>query len=181
LEDAVIFLETSLSGAYIVEIEKHFDQRGFFARGWCQQEFETQGLDSQIVQSNISFSKEMGTIRGMHYQHAPYQESKLIRCTRGSIFDVIIDLRSDSPTLGQWFGVELNEKNYRMLNVPKDFAHGFQTLTDNTEVTYLVSQIYMPGAEVGLRFDDQAVGIEWPLPVSVISDKDKNWPDYEFL
>lgn len=174
----MIFTETQLKGAYIVEIEKLKDNRGFFARGWCRKEFEDHGLTARVVQANISSNKKKGTLRGMHYQVAPYEETKLVRCTRGAIYDVIIDLRPDSPTFKQWIGVELTEKNYKMLYVPENFGHGFQTLKDNTEVTYQVSQFYAPGSENGIRWNDSAFGIEWPLDAQVISDKDKGWPDF---
>jgi dTDP-4-dehydrorhamnose 3,5-epimerase len=174
----VKFTETKLKGAFVVEIEKLSDARGFFARSWCRKEFEAHGLTSGIVQANVSYNHKKGTLRGMHYQIAPYQESKLIRCTRGAIYDVIIDLRSDAPTYKQWTGVELTADNYTMLFVPEDFAHGFQTLTDETEITYQVSQFYTPGSEKGIRFDDPAFDIEWPLEVTKISDKDRTWTDF---
>jgi dTDP-4-dehydrorhamnose 3,5-epimerase len=172
------FTEVHLKGAYIVELEKLSDERGFFARSWCKKEFERHGLKPYVVQANVSFNKKKGTLRGMHYQTSPHEETKLVRCTRGAIYDVIIDLRPDSPTYKQWLGVELTANNYKMLYVPENFAHGFQTLQDNTEVTYQVSQFYAPGAEKGIRWEDRAFGIEWPLEVQVISDKDKSWPDY---
>lgn len=172
------FTEVHLKGAYIVELEKLSDERGFFARSWCQNEFERHGLKPIVVQANVSFNKKKGTLRGMHYQISPYEETKLVRCTRGAIYDVIIDLRPDSHTYKQWAGVELTADNYKMLYVPENFAHGFQTLQDNTEVTYQVSQFYAPGSEKGIRWEDRAFGIEWPLEVQVISDKDKSWPDY---
>lgn len=172
------FIETKLKGAFIVEIEKLTDDRGFFARSWCRKEFETQDLTSRIVQTNVSFSRKKGTLRGMHYQIAPHQESKLIRCTRGAIYDVIIDLRPESPTYKQWTGLELTADNYTLFFIPEDFAHGFITLVDNTEVTYQVSQFYTPGSEKGIRFNDPAFNIQWPLDVSVISDKDRTWPDF---
>lgn len=174
----MIFTETSLKDAYIVDIQKIEDQRGFFARGWCQNEFEAQGLVPRIAQVNISYSQHKGTLRGMHYQKAPYSESKLVRCIKGAFYDVIVDLRPDSPTFKQWLGVELTADNYRMLYVPEGFAHGFQTLVDHTEAFYMVSQFYTPQAESGLRYNDPAFAIQWPLEVEVISDKDKNWPDY---
>jgi len=174
----MIFKETKLKDAYVIEIEKLEDRRGFFARAWCQREFEAHGLVSRVVQANISYNRKKGTLRGLHYQVAPYAETKLVRCTRGAIYDVIVDLRPDSPTYMQWLGVELTAENYKMLYVPEGFAHGFQTLTDETEVTYQVSQFYTPGAEGGVRYNDPAFGIEWPLTVQVISDKDQNWPDY---
>ena len=174
----MIFTETMLQGAYIIDIEKRQDQRGFFARTWCLTEFEAHGLATRAVQANISYSRRQGTVRGMHYQASPYAETKLVRCTHGAIYDVIIDLRSDSPTFKQWLGIELTGTNYRMLYVPEGFAHGFQTLVDDVEVNYQVSQFYAPEAELGLRYDDPAFGIEWPLKVQVISDKDRSWPDY---
>lgn len=174
----MIFTETKLKGAYIIEIEKLKDDRGFFARSWCQEEFEGQGLTSSVVQANVSFNNLKGTLRGMHYQISPYEETKLVRCTRGAIYDVIIDLRSDSSTYKKWFGLELSADNYKMLFVPEKFGHGFQALADNTEVSYQVSQFYTPGAEKGIRWDDPAFGIEWPFPVTVISQKDRNWPSF---
>jgi dTDP-4-dehydrorhamnose 3,5-epimerase len=172
------FTETKLKGAFVIEIEKLNDDRGFFARSWCQKEFEAHGLKADLVQANVSFNRKKGTLRGMHYQVAPYQECKLIRCTRGAIFDVIIDLRLDSPTYKQWIGVELTADNYTMFFVPEDFAHGFQTLTDETEITYQVSQFYTPGSEKGIRFDDPTFDIQWPLEVTSMSDKDRTWPDF---
>lgn len=173
------FLETRLPGAYVIELEKHEDDRGFFARTWCRREFEAQGLNVDVVQANVSLSHRKGTLRGMHYQADPHGETKLLRCTKGALHDVIIDVRPDSPTHGQWLAVELTADNYRMLYVPEGFAHGFQTLTDDVEVTYQVTQFYTPGAERGVRYDDPAFGIDWPLPVTEITDKDRSWPDYE--
>ena len=172
------FTETKLKGAFIVEIEKLTDDRGFFARAWCRKEFEAHGLTSAVVQANVSFNRKRGTLRGMHYQIAPFQESKLIRCTRGAIYDVIIDLRPESPTYKKWIGVELTADNYTLFFVPEDFSHGFITLMDDTEITYQVSQFYTPGSEKGIRFNDPTFNIQWPLEVSVISDKDSNWPDF---
>jgi dTDP-4-dehydrorhamnose 3,5-epimerase len=174
----MIFTETKLPGAYIIDIQKLEDTRGFVARAWCQKEFAAHGLSPCLVQANISWNKRQGTLRGMHYQVAPYAEAKLVRCTRGAIYDVIIDVRPNSPTYKQWIGVELRADNYKLLYVPEYFAHGFQTLEDNTEVTYQVSQFYAPGSERGTRYNDPAFGIEWPIAVHVISDKDKSWPDY---
>ncbi len=174
----MIFTETRLKDVYIIELEKREDQRGFFARAWCQREFEEHGLVAQVVQTNVSYNIYKGTLRGMHYQIAPHSETKLVRCTQGAIYDVVIDLRPGSPTFKQWFGVELTSQNYRMLYVPEGFAHGFQTLEDHAEVTYQVSQFYTPGAERGVRYNDPAFGIEWPLEIKSISDKDKNWPNY---
>ena len=173
----MIFIETALSGAYILDIEPFIDARGFFARTWCQKEFGAYGLVSHLVQTNISFNNTKGTLRGMHYQIAPYEETKLVRCTKGAIYDVIIVLRQDSPTYMQWIGVELTAQNHKTLYVPENFAYGFQTLEDDTEVTYQVSQFYAPQAERGARYDDPAFGIMWPLEVVVIS-KDKSWSDY---
>jgi dTDP-4-dehydrorhamnose 3,5-epimerase len=174
----VIFHETELKGAYVIEIEKLKDHRGFFARSWCQNEFEAHNLVSRVKQSNVSYNKTKGTLRGMHYQISPYEETKLVRCTRGAIYDVIIDLRPASPTYSQWIGVELTAENYKMLYVPENFGHGFQTLEDDTEVTYQVTQFYTPGSERGIRWNDPAFSINWPIEVQVISDKDKSWPDY---
>ncbi len=174
----MIFKETNLKGAFIIEIEKKVDNRGFFARTWCRKEFEAYDLNLQLFQANVSFSKRKGTLRGMHYQVAPYEESKLVRCTSGAIFDVIIDLRPDSPTYRQWLGMELTSENYKMLFVPKNFAHGFQTLKDNTEVIYQVSQFYSPESERGIRYNDPTFGIKWPIDAQVVSDKDKNCSNY---
>ena len=172
------FIETDLKGAYIIDIDEISDARGFFARAWCQREYENYGITSKIVQSNIAFNHKKGTLRGLHYQVAPHEETKLVRCTKGSIFDVMVDLRVESCTYGKWFGVELNEVNHRMLLVPEGFAHGYQTLQDNTEVFYQVSEFFNPDAELGVRYDDAKFGISWPLEVSVISEKDANWPFY---
>ena len=174
----MIFTETELKGAFIIELKKLEDNRGFFARSWCQNEFEAHGLNTRIVQANVSYNKKKGTLRGMHYQKAPHEETKLVRCTRGAIYDVIIDLRPTSPTRGQWIGVELTEGNYKMLYVPENFAHGFETLEDESEVIYQVSQFYTPGAENGIRWDDLAFNIAWPIEVQVTSEKDKSWSNY---
>jgi dTDP-4-dehydrorhamnose 3,5-epimerase len=174
----VKFHDTGLQGACIIELEKLEDERGFFARTWCQKEFEDHGLVARVVQANTSFNIRAGTLRGMHYQAAPYQETKVVRCTSGALYDVIVDLRTESPTYNRWIAVELTAGNGRMLYVPADFAHGFITLEDNTEVNYLVSEAYTPGAESGLRWNDPAFGIEWPRPVEVISEKDAGWPDF---
>jgi dTDP-4-dehydrorhamnose 3,5-epimerase len=174
----MIFTATKLKGAYVVELEKKSDNRGFFARAWCQKEFESHGLVSQFVQSNVSWNEKKGTLRGMHRQAPPYGEAKLIRCTRGAIYDVILDVRRDSETFGQWVGVELTEENHRSLFVPAGFAVGFQTLEDNSEILYFMSEFYAPGAEEGIRYNDPAFAIAWPGAVTVISEKDKTWPDY---
>jgi dTDP-4-dehydrorhamnose 3,5-epimerase len=177
----MIFHKTELKGAFVIDLEKIEDERGFFARAWCMKEFEAQGLTARTVQCNISFNKTRGTTRGMHYQVAPYEEAKLVRCMAGSIYDVIIDLRSRSETYRRWFGVELTAANRKMLFVPEGFAHGFQTLEDNTEVFYHVSEFYTPKAERGLRWNEPAFGIEWPMIEGLtISDKDRNWPNYSF-
>jgi dTDP-4-dehydrorhamnose 3,5-epimerase len=175
----MIFTETKLDGAFLIDIEERTDERGFFARSWCQKEFERHGLVPRVVQANISFNHKKGTVRGMHYQASPYEETKLVRCTRGAIYDVIVDLRKGSPTYCQWISAELTADNRRMLFVPEGYAHGFQTLTDATEVCYQVSQFYTPGAERGARFNDPAFGIRWPLDVTVISEKDANWADFQ--
>jgi dTDP-4-dehydrorhamnose 3,5-epimerase len=173
------FYTTKLKDACIIELDELRDERGFFARAWCSKEFEVQGLNPRIVQANLSYNKQKGTLRGMHYQVTPFAETKLIRCTRGALYDVIVDLRPGSETYRDWIGVELSADNHRMLYVPEGFAHGFQTLEDGTEAFYQVSEFYTPGAEQGLRYDDPVFGIEWPLPVSVISEKDAAWPDYK--
>ncbi len=174
----MIFVPTKLRDAYVVGIQQIRDARGFFARSWCRRELEAQGMNSCVVQANIGFSRRRGTIRGMHYQVSRGEEAKLVRCTRGAIYDVIIDLRSGSPTYKEWFGVELTATNYQMVYVPEGFAHGYQTLSDDTEICYQTSQFYAPECARGVRYDDPAFGITWPLPVAVISDADRNWPPY---
>ena len=175
----MIFRETSLKDAFIIEPERIEDERGFFARAWCKKEFEAHGLNPSLVQINLSFSKKRSTLRGMHYQGVPHQEAKLFRCIRGAIYDVIIDLRPASPTYLKWIGVELTPDNRKMLYVPEGFAHGYQTLVDNTEVLYPVSQFYSPESERGVRWNDPTFGIEWPDRDNVvISQKDKSWPGY---
>lgn len=175
----MIFTETKLQGAFIIEPERLEDERGFFARTWCQQEFELHELNSKLVQCNISFNKKKGTLRGMHYQVAPYEEVKLVRCTRGAIYDVIIDLRSDSPTFRQWVAVELTVDNRWMLYIPERFAHGFQTLKDNTEVFYQMSESYYPECARGLRWDDPAFEIEWLIKPLAISFKDQSYKPFK--
>jgi dTDP-4-dehydrorhamnose 3,5-epimerase len=174
----MIFKETPLQGAYVIDLEKREDGRGFFSRVWCGNEFEAHGLVSRVVQGNTSFNKVKGTLRGMHYQIAPHIETKAIRCIEGAIYDVIIDLRPDSPTYKKWFGVELTAENRTMLYVPGNFAHGFITLQDNSEVFYLVSEYYAPACERGVRYDDPTFAIAWPAQIEVISEKDRTWPDY---
>jgi dTDP-4-dehydrorhamnose 3,5-epimerase len=175
----MIFRETELNGAFLIEPERLEDNRGFFARAWCRKEFMAHGLTGALVQSNISFNKRTGTLRGMHFQTAPYEEAKLVRCTMGAVYDVIIDLRPDSSTFLRWIAAELTAENHKMLYVPENFAHGYQTLADNTEVFYQVSQFYSPGSEQGLRYNDPTFGIKWPMDVQVISHKDRSWPDYK--
>jgi dTDP-4-dehydrorhamnose 3,5-epimerase len=172
----MIFTETKLKGAFIIELEERKDVRGGFARTFCAREFEAHGLTANIAQANLSYNHKAGTLRGMHYQVPPAAETKLVRCTRGRIYDVIVDLRPASATYLQHFGIELSEDNRRALYVPELFAHGYQTLTDGAEAVYQVSEFYTPGHERGLRYSDPALAIRWPLPVTVISDKDANWP-----
>lgn len=175
----MIFRETPLKGAYLIELEPRSDARGFFARSFCAREFEEHGLKPAVAQCNLSYNHKAGTLRGMHYQLPPAAETKLVRCTRGAIYDVIIDLRPDSATYLQHFGAELSEENRKALYVPEMFAHGYQALSDGAEVSYQVSAFYTPGMERGLRYDDPAFGLQWPLPVSVISDKDAAWAPFE--
>ncbi len=172
------FCETPLKGAYIVEIEPRADDRGFFARSFCRQEFEAQGLNPAVAQCNISFNPKAGTLRGMHYQAEPFREVKLVRCTIGAIYDAVIDLRSGSATFRRWFGVELTADNRRALYVPEGLAHGYLTLTGNTEVFYQVSELYSPEHERGIRWNDPAFGIKWPRDPIVISPKDASHPDF---
>lgn len=174
----MLFNETGLKGACLISLEPIRDQRGFFARSWCQREFEAHGLVSRFVQANVSFNKSRGTMRGMHYQSEPHAEVKLVRCTRGAIYDVIIDLREESDTFGRWLGFDLTADNYQIVYVPKGFAHGFQTLDDSSEVTYQVSEFYNPSSEGGIRYNDPSFAIRWPEEVRVISQKDLSWPDY---
>jgi dTDP-4-dehydrorhamnose 3,5-epimerase len=170
------FTPTSLRDAVLIDLEKRADPRGWFARTFCEAEFAAQGLATRFVQANASANPMAGTLRGMHFQHAPHAEVKVVRCTRGAIFDAIIDLRPGSPTFRRWEGFELTAENGRMLYVPEGFAHGYLTLEDASEVAYLVSHPYTPGAEGGLRYDDPAFGVAWPRAVAAISDKDAAWP-----
>ncbi len=169
------FVETPLAGAYIIELEPFQDERGFFARLFCQRELAKIGFDKQIVQINHSLSRKKGTIRGMHFQHPPASEIKIIRCIDGAVFDVMVDLRTGSPTFLKWYGLELTKNEMRMVYIPEGFAHGFQALTDNAELIYFVSAFYSPKREGGLRFDDPAVAIQWPLPTGDVSAKDRNF------
>jgi dTDP-4-dehydrorhamnose 3,5-epimerase len=160
----------------VVDLERHEDDRGFFARTFCAREFSNHGLQPVVAQANLSHNDHRGTVRGMHYQAAPAREAKLVRCTAGAIYDVIVDIRPSSPTYGEHFGVELSAENGRGLYIPEQFAHGFQTLADDTDVTYLMSEFFAPEHQRGLRYDDPGFGIDWPLPVSSISEKDRSWP-----
>ena len=173
------FTETKFKGAFVIDIERREDQRGFFARAWCQKEFEAHGLVNRFVQANIGFSYKKGTLRGMHFQMNPYQEAKLVRCTMGRILDVIIDLRPESKTYRQWIGVELTADNRKMLYIPEGCAHGYQTMVDNTEVLYDTSQFYAPQHSAGVLFNDPVFGIEWPFAVEIISDADRSWPAHQ--
>jgi len=174
----LIFTETKLPGAYVIEVEKREDQRGFFGRTFCREEFEAHGLNSQVVQCNTSFNKRKGTLRGMHFQAVPFAEAKLVRCTSGSIYDVIIDLRPASTTFKQHFAVELSAANQRMLYIPENMAHGFQTLEDDTEVFYQMSQMFSAEHARGVRWNDPAFGIEWPADERIITERDRNYPDF---
>lgn len=167
------FTETKLKGAYVIDIKPMVDERGFFSRSYCSDEFKEFNLNTNAVQNNISFNIKKGTLRGMHMQKAPFEETKLVRCTRGSIYDVIVDMREDSETFKQWIGVELTADNYKMLYVPEGFAHGFITLEDNTDVTYQVTAFYTPGFEQCFRWDDPSFNIKWPIEPVVISAKDQ--------
>jgi dTDP-4-dehydrorhamnose 3,5-epimerase len=170
------FTEAGIAGVWFVDLEPIEDDRGFFARTFCADEFVAHGLDPTVAQCNVSFTRRAGSMRGLHYQVAPAAETKLVRCVRGAIHDVVVDLRDGSPTYGQHVAVELNEQNRRALYVPTDFAHGFQTLVDDTEVEYQMGAPYTPGTDRGLRYDDPTLAIAWPLPVTDISDRDRAWP-----
>ena len=174
----MIFIETQLAGAYIIDVERYEDERGFFARTWSVEELAEHGLETALAQCSISYNHQAGTLRGMHYQAELYAEVKLVRCTAGAIYDAIIDLRRDSPTWKQWVAVELTAENRRMLYIPKGFAHGFQTLSEGSEVFYQISASYEPSAGRGVRWNDPAFSIEWPLPISVIAQRDATYPDY---
>ncbi len=172
-------VETPIAGLRIVDLEPLEDERGFFARAWCSREFQDAGLDDRIVQINISRNRTAGTVRGLHFQADPWAEAKVVRCTSGAMFDVAVDLRPDSATRGQWFGVELTADNHRGLYIPKGCAHGFQSLADETEVLYLMTENYVPGAGRGIRYDDPQIGVRWPAPVTVVSDRDRQLPSWE--
>jgi dTDP-4-dehydrorhamnose 3,5-epimerase len=171
----MIFSETNLKGAFVIDIDRRKDSRGFFARAFCQHEFEAHRLKSTIAQSNVAFNNRKGTLRGMHFQFPPAAETKLVRCTRGAILDIIVDLRPESPTYLQHVAVELTEENGRALYVPERFAHGYQVLRDNTETNYQVGEFYAPGFEGGLLYNDARLGLQWPLAVTEISEKDQLW------
>jgi dTDP-4-dehydrorhamnose 3,5-epimerase len=172
------FQPTALTNVWLVELEPICDQRGSFSRTFCVHEFSAHGLETNFPQHSVSMSARRGTLRGLHYQREPYGEAKVVRCLRGTIWDVIVDIRPGSPTFRRWQGIELSGDNGRQLYVPKGVAHGYQTLTDDVEVNYMISNFYVAEAAAGLRYDDPAFRIEWPLPISVISDKDRRWPDF---
>ncbi len=175
----MIFTETRLQGAFIIDLERRGDERGFFARTFCQREMQAHGLKPVIAQANMAFNASNGTLRGMHFQFPPAAETKLVRCPRGAILDIIVDLRPESPTYLQHVAVELNEDNYRGLYVPERFAHGYQCLADRTETTYQVGEFYAPELEGGLRYDDPRLALPWPLPVTTLSPKDSQWQSLE--
>jgi dTDP-4-dehydrorhamnose 3,5-epimerase len=172
----MIFTETRLKGAFIIDLDRKRDERGFFARAFCQNEFRAHGLKPSIAQINLASNAKKGTVRGMHFQYPPAAETKLVRCTRGAILAIIVDLRPESPTFLEHVAVELNDQNMTALYVPERFAHGYQTLRDNTDTSYLIGEFYTPNAEGGLRYDDTRLGLRWPLPVSVTSAKDQQFP-----
>ena len=173
----MIFKETPLKGAYLIEPELHADERGFFARTFCGEEFKEHGLNPRIVQCSVSYNRARGTLRGMHYQTAPYEETKLVRCIKGAIYDVLIDLRPDSPTFARWAAFELSATSLRMIYVPEQFAHGFQTLEDDTEILYQMSELHAPEYARGIRWNDPAFGIHWPTADRIISIRDNSYPD----
>ncbi len=174
----MIVSATRLADARLVELEPQHDERGFFARIWCAREFKAHGIATAIVQESLSYNRRAGTLRGLHYQKPPHAEAKIVRCVRGAIFDVIVDIRPGSPTHGRWEGFRLDAENRRALYVPEGFAHGFQSLVDDTEVLYQISAFHAPEAQAGFRGDDPAFAISWPLPISVISARDRAWPDF---
>lgn len=172
------FVETKIHGVFEIEIEPHVDERGFFARTWCHKEFDEHGLIPKVAQCSVSFNPHRGTLRGMHFQAQPYPESKVVRCTRGKIFDVAVDLRADSPTFRQWTAAVLSAENRRMLYIPAGCGHGLLTLEDESEVLYLISEDYYPALSRGVRWNDPAFGVEWPEQPGIISDRDKAYPDF---
>ncbi len=170
------FLETPLKGAFVVDLDRLEDERGFFARSFCEKEFAAQSLAARFVQCNVSFNKKAGTLRGMHYQEAPHEEDKLVRCTMGAVYDIIVDIRPGSPTHLKNYGIELSADNHTALFIPCGFAHGFQTLRDDTEVFYQMSEFFHPGSACGLRWDDPALALNWPVANPILSDKDRGYP-----
>jgi len=177
----MLFAETKLKGAFVIELEPHTDERGFFARSWCRREFEAHKLNSNLVQCDVSFNAKKGTLRGLHYQTEAFEEAKLVRCTRGAVYDVIVDIRPDSPTFRHYVGVLLTADNRLSLYVPEGFAHGFLTLEHSTEVFYQMSEFYAPEAARGFRWNDPAFGIEWPSEVMIISERDRTYPDFSLI
>jgi len=175
----VIFRELELPGAHLIELEPHRDDRGFFARTWCRREFEEAGLETRVAQCNLSYNERRGTLRGMHFQAPPREEVKLVRCVRGALYDVIVDLRTESPTFGEHAAVKLDADRRRTLYVPEGVAHGFQTLEDDTEVHYQMSEFYAPNHGRGYRPDDPAFGIDWPVEPAIVKDRDLEWPDFD--
>ncbi len=175
----MIFSETKIKGAFIIDPELITDERGFFARSFCKEELQKQGLETDIVQCNISYNKKKGTLRGMHYQVPPFEEAKIVSCTKGSIYDVVVDLRRDSPTFKKWVAAELSEKNFKMVYIPRGCAHGFQTLDNNSIVYYQMTEYFHPECARGLPWDNLSIGIVWPVPDMIMSEKDKNYKDFE--
>lgn len=172
------FTETPIAGAYIIDVDRIGDERGFFGRLWCEQDYKEMGLVPHIRQVNVGFNHKAGTLRGLHYQKPPHLEVKIVRCTRGALFDVIVDLRPDSPSYRQWFGLELTQDNTSMLYVPEGCATGYQTLVDDTEMYYMATEFYHPESATGVRYNDPAFNIEWPMEVTAMSDGDSQWRDY---
>jgi len=175
----MIFSEATIPGVYVIDPERLEDERGFFARTWCQREFKAHGLNTELAQCNISYNRRKGTLRGMHYQSAPHAETRLVRCTSGAVYDVIVDLRPQSTTFRCWFPIELTAENRRMLYIPEGLAHGFLTLRDDTEVFYQMSEFYTPEFARGVRWNDPAFGIEWPDKIQVMAERDRLYPDFQ--
>ena len=173
------FTATPLPGVFVIDLKKITDDRGFFARAWCRDTLASQGLNPNQTQLNVGYSHKKGTLRGMHFQKAPHAEVKIVRCTRGAVFDVAVDLREGSPSRGRWFGVELSAENHKQLYIPEGFAHGYQTLADASEIEYSTTHAYAAASASGVRHDDPAFAIRWPLPVSVISEPDRKWADWK--
>ena len=175
----MIFTESPLRGAHLIDMTRMEDERGFFARAFCADEFAAHGLAAHMDQCSVSFNAKSGTLRGLHFQAAPHDEEKLVRCTGGAIFDVIVDIRIESPTYRRWFGAELTAANRRALYIPKGFAHGFQSLRDDSELLYMIDVGYVAGAARGVRWNDPAIDVQWPVPIEVIADKDNEFPDWQ--